>query len=99
MSEKRGAELFRALHAIIDAVTNLNLRDLEAEAKASSSLSAEEAHLPKHLQRAKLRILIPIGLKFRTILFLFFHCLLDLVSHRLQDHPQNFPSFRLVASL
>jgi hypothetical protein len=42
MSEERGAELFRALHAIIDAVTNLNLRDLEAEAKASSSSSAEE---------------------------------------------------------
>jgi hypothetical protein len=30
----------RNIHAIIDAVTNLNLRDLEAEAKASSS-SAE----------------------------------------------------------
>jgi hypothetical protein len=42
MFEERGAELFRALHAIIDAVTNLNLRDLEAEAKASSSSSAEE---------------------------------------------------------
>jgi hypothetical protein len=41
MSEERGAELFRALHAIIDAVTNLNLRDLKAEAKALSS-SAEE---------------------------------------------------------
>ena len=37
MSEERGAELFRALHAIIDAVTNLNLRDLEAEARASTS--------------------------------------------------------------
>jgi hypothetical protein len=35
MSEERGAELFRALHAIIDAVTNLNLRDSEAEAKAA----------------------------------------------------------------
>jgi hypothetical protein len=35
MSKERGAELFRALHAIIDAVTNLNLRDLEAEAKAA----------------------------------------------------------------
>jgi hypothetical protein len=35
MTEERGAELFRALHAIIDAVTNLNLRDLEAEAKAA----------------------------------------------------------------
>jgi hypothetical protein len=50
MSEKRGAELFQALHAIIDAVTNLNQRDLEAEAKASSS-SAEEAHLQVHLQK------------------------------------------------
>jgi hypothetical protein len=36
MSKERGAELFRALHAIINAVTNLNLRDLEAEAKAAS---------------------------------------------------------------
>jgi hypothetical protein len=35
MFEERGAEIFRALHAIIDAVTNLNLRDLEAEAKAA----------------------------------------------------------------
>jgi hypothetical protein len=42
MAKERGAELFRALHATIDAVTNLNLRNLEAEAKASSSLSAEE---------------------------------------------------------
>jgi hypothetical protein len=41
MSEERGAELFRACHAIIDVVTNLNLRDLEAEAYASSSSSAE----------------------------------------------------------
>jgi hypothetical protein len=83
MSEERGAELFWALHAIIDAVTNLNLRDLEAEAKASSSSLQRRAHLPKHLQRAKLRILIPIGLKFRTILFLSLHRLLDLLSHRL----------------
>jgi hypothetical protein len=37
MSKERGAELFRALHAIIDAVTNLNLRYLEAEARASTS--------------------------------------------------------------
>jgi hypothetical protein len=37
MSKERGAELSRALHAIIDAVTNLNLRDLEAEVRASSS--------------------------------------------------------------
>jgi hypothetical protein len=41
------------------------------------------AHLPKHLQGAKLRILIPIELKFHTVVFLSLHCLLDLVSHRL----------------
>ena len=53
MSEERGAELFRALHAIIDAVTNLNLRDLEAEAKASSSSSAEEGTSAKVSAKGK----------------------------------------------
>jgi hypothetical protein len=53
MSEQRGAELFRALHgAIINAVTNLNLRDLEAEAKALSS-SAEEDTSAKASARGK----------------------------------------------
>jgi hypothetical protein len=37
MSKERGEELFRALHSLLDAVTNLNLRDLEAEAKAATS--------------------------------------------------------------
>ena len=83
MSEERGAELFRALHAIIDAVTNLNLRDLEAEAKASSSSSAEEGTSAKVSAKGKAKDPIMIGLKFRTILFLSLHCLLDLVSHRL----------------
>jgi hypothetical protein len=87
MSEERGAELFRALHAIIDAVTNLNLRDLEAEAKAavaSEKVQAEclhpkgPAHLRVHLQKEKLRILILIGQRFRIIPFLSLHCLLDL---------------------
>jgi hypothetical protein len=53
MSEERGAELFRALHAIIDVVTNLNLRDLKAEAKASSSSSAEEGTSAKASARGK----------------------------------------------
>jgi hypothetical protein len=53
MSEERGAELFRALHAIIDAVTNLNLRDLEAEAKALSSSSAKEGTSVKASARGK----------------------------------------------
>jgi hypothetical protein len=46
-------ELFRALHAIIDAVTNLKLRDLEAKAKASSSSSAEEGTSAKASARGK----------------------------------------------
>jgi uncharacterized protein YmfQ (DUF2313 family) len=37
------SELFRALHSLLDAVTNLNLRDLEAEAKAESSLQRADA--------------------------------------------------------
>jgi hypothetical protein len=59
MSEERGAELFRALYAIIDAVTNLNLRDLEAEAKASSSSSAEEGTSSKASARGKAKDLNP----------------------------------------
>jgi hypothetical protein len=43
MSEERGAKLFRALHAIIDAVSNLNLRDLEAEAKAAVASEKAQA--------------------------------------------------------
>jgi hypothetical protein len=35
MSKERGEELFRALNTILDAVTALNLRDLEAEAAAA----------------------------------------------------------------
>jgi hypothetical protein len=53
MSKERGAELFRALHVIIDAVTNLNLRDLKAEAKALSSSSAEEGTSAKASARGK----------------------------------------------
>jgi hypothetical protein len=34
MSKEKGEELFRALNVILDAVSSLNLRDLEAEAKA-----------------------------------------------------------------
>jgi hypothetical protein len=43
MSKERGEELFRALHSLLDAVTNLNLRDLEAEAKAASSSQKAKA--------------------------------------------------------
>jgi hypothetical protein len=36
MSKEREEELFRALNTILDAVTALNLRDLEAEAAAAA---------------------------------------------------------------
>jgi hypothetical protein len=52
MSKKTGAELLRALHAIIDVVTNLNLRDFEAEAKALSS-SVEEGTSAKESAKGK----------------------------------------------
>jgi hypothetical protein len=50
MSEERGAELFRALHAIIDAVSSLNLRDLEAEARAA--VASEKAQAESSTQGA-----------------------------------------------
>ncbi len=34
MSKEKSEELFRALNTILDAITSLNLRDLEAEAAA-----------------------------------------------------------------
>jgi hypothetical protein len=43
MSKEGGEELFRALHSLLDAVTNLNLRDLEAEAKAASAFEKAQA--------------------------------------------------------
>jgi hypothetical protein len=44
MSKERGEELFQALHNLLDAVTNLNPRGLEAKAKAS--FSSQEAGTP-----------------------------------------------------
>jgi hypothetical protein len=40
MSKERKEELFRALNTILDAVTALNLRDLEAE--AASGVAADQ---------------------------------------------------------
>jgi hypothetical protein len=37
MSKEKGEELFRALHSLLNAITGLNLKDLEAEAQAGSS--------------------------------------------------------------
>jgi hypothetical protein len=86
MSEERGAELFRALHAIIGAVTNLNLRDLEAEAKAA--VASEKVQAESSTQGAstsasasskgKAKDPDPHWTEVCIIPFLSLHCLLDL---------------------
>jgi hypothetical protein len=43
MSKEKGEELFRALHSLLNAITGLNLRDLEAEAQGESSKQKVEA--------------------------------------------------------
>jgi hypothetical protein len=43
MSKEKGEELFRALNVILDAVSSLNLRDSEAEAKADRGESSSKA--------------------------------------------------------
>jgi hypothetical protein len=82
MSEERGAELFRALHAIIDVVTNLNLKDLEAKAKASSS-SAEEGTSAKASAKGKAKDPDPNWTEVPYNPVLSLHCLLDLDFYRL----------------
>ena len=47
MSREKGQELFRALNTFLDAVTALNLKDLEAEAAADrGETSAQGAAVP-----------------------------------------------------
>jgi hypothetical protein len=96
MSEERGAELFRALHAIIDAVTNLNLRDLEAKAKVLSS-SSEVGTSASGSAKGKAKDpdsdwtevpcnpvpITPLSTRSRF-------------SQVVGSYPQNLPSFRLV---
>jgi hypothetical protein len=43
MSKEQGKELFRALNAILNAITSLNLRDWEAEAVADRGESSTKA--------------------------------------------------------
>jgi hypothetical protein len=43
MSKEKGEELFRALNVILDAVSSLNLWDLEAEARADRGESSSKA--------------------------------------------------------
>jgi hypothetical protein len=53
MSKEREAELFRALNTILDAVTALNLRDLEAKATAAVAADREETSTQGALASSK----------------------------------------------
>jgi hypothetical protein len=87
MSKERKEELFCALNTIIDAVTALNLRDLEAEAAKLllQSLLIKEKLQRKghpHPQNEKLRLPILIGRTFHLTQFLSLLCLRGLDSLR-----------------
>jgi hypothetical protein len=77
MSKEKGKELFRALNVILDTMSSLNLRDLEAEAKANRG--SLQARLQPNLQKEKIRLLNPTGRIFRLTPFLSLPCLADLV--------------------
>jgi hypothetical protein len=80
MSKEKCEELFRALHSLLDDVTNPNVRDLEAEAQAESSSQRADASAKEKAkdQKKKLRTLILTGQKFRFIHFPSLRCLLGL---------------------
>jgi hypothetical protein len=85
MSKEREEELFRALNTILDAVTAVNLRDLEAEAAAAvaadqGETSTQGAH--PHSQKEKLRLPILTGRTFHLTQFLSLLCLRGLDSLR-----------------
>jgi hypothetical protein len=80
MSKEKGEELFRALNVILDAVSSLNLRDLEAEARADQGESSSKAAAES--SKEKIRLLNATGRIFRLIPFLSLPCLVDLVLPR-----------------
>jgi hypothetical protein len=53
MSKEKCEELFRALNTILDAVTALNLRDLEAEAAANRGESSTQGASASSKGKAK----------------------------------------------
>jgi hypothetical protein len=53
MSKERGEELFRALNTILDAVTALNLRDLEAEDVADRGETSTQGVAASSKRKAK----------------------------------------------
>jgi hypothetical protein len=68
MSKERKEELFRALNTILDVVTALNLRDLEAEAAAAVAADRGKLQRKGHWLPQKEKIKLPIltGRTFHT---------------------------------
>jgi hypothetical protein len=80
MSKERKEELFCALNTILDAVTALNLRDLEAEAAAAVAVNRGKTSTQGHRlpQKEKIRLPILTGRTFYIKQFLSLLCLCGL---------------------
>ena len=76
MSREKGQELFRALNTLLDAVTALNLKDLQAEAAADRGKRRLKVQ-PPH-QREKIRSPILTGKTFHSSQFPSLLCLVGL---------------------
>jgi hypothetical protein len=77
MSKERGEELFRALNVILDAVSSLNLKDLEAKAKADRRESSSKAAAKSSKEKDKVTEPDWENIPFNPVLSL--PCLVDLV--------------------
>jgi hypothetical protein len=84
MSKERKEDLFRALNTILDAVTALNVRDLEAEAAAAVAVDRGETSMQGASVSLKEKIRLPIltGRTFHITQFLSLLCLRGLDSLR-----------------
>jgi hypothetical protein len=82
--KERKEDLFRALNTILDVVTSLNLRDLEAEAAAAVAVNQGETSMQGALASSKEKIRLPIltGRTFHITQFLSLLCLRGLDSLR-----------------
>jgi hypothetical protein len=85
MSKEKGEELLRALNVILDAITGLNLRDLEDESMADRGKSSSSSRQQPSLQKEKIRLTILTGRTFLSIQFPLLPCPVDLDFFRSLD--------------
>jgi hypothetical protein len=91
MSKKREEELFRALNTILDAVTALNLRDLEAEAAAAFAANQGKTSTEGALasSKGKDKIADPVWEDIHITQFLSLLCLRGLDSSESSIVPRS----------